>query len=206
MFTGCCSRQDFLNFSWIVPPPSYPQPQREADDVLERGTAQWKSFQAIKPGGVIQVHTESVFAVPHSAGPCRTRQREHSVKDQPGTWEGEGGADTDLACSTSWSVAADAPSSGSSCATALQLPPSASCCLQTCQQISLCMCSFARSRHHQPGSLGPCFPCPSRWEGSSSSPGSGGQQLGMGPPSGDPGKHFGPRVRVPWISDLHEGC
>lgn len=41
-------------------------------------------------------------------------------------------------------------------------PPSSAscCCLQTCQQISLCMCFLARSRHHQPGSLQPLLPLP----------------------------------------------
>lgn len=43
--------------------------------------------------------------------------------------------------------------SGSSCISALQLLPSACCCLQTCQQISLCMCFLAHSRHHRSGSL-----------------------------------------------------
>lgn len=52
-------------------------------------------------------------------------------------------------------MAADAPSSGSSCTSALQLLPSACCCLQTCQQISLCMCFLAHPRHHWPGSLLP---------------------------------------------------
>lgn len=44
---------------------------------------------------------------------------------------------------------------GSSCAPALQLPPSACRCLQSFQQISPCMCSFACFRHQQLGSLGP---------------------------------------------------
>lgn len=106
------------------------------------------------------MHTESVFAVSQSAVPCRVRQREHWVRDKPSTWEGEGGVDTDPTCSTSWSVAAEAPSSVSSCTVALQLPLSACCCLQTSQQISLCMCSLACSRHHQTGSLGPLLPLP----------------------------------------------
>lgn len=127
--------------------------------MLEWGTLE--KFPGRKVRGVSVGHTQSrFFAVPQSAGPCRARQREHSVRDERSTWEGEGGTDTDLACSTSWSVAADAPSPGSSCAPALQLLPSACCCLQTCQQISLCMCFLARSRHHQPGSLQPLLPLP----------------------------------------------
>lgn len=152
MFAGCCSRQDFLNFSWVVPPASYPEPRWEADAMLV------ERFPRHSASGVSLGCTLSQFWLSpcQSADPCRAQQRERSVKDKPSTWEGEGGADTDLACSTSWSMAADAPSSGSSCSAALQLLPSACCCLQPCQQISLCMCSFACSRHHQPLAQAPC--------------------------------------------------
>lgn len=38
--------------------------------------------------------------------------------------------------------------------------PGACRCLQTCQQIGLCMCFPARFRHHQPGSFRPFLPLP----------------------------------------------